>query len=334
VDTDLDARAWLPVPDGFETGAAGIARLGDDLLVGCQAGGVVRYGADLRPVTTLPTAGARNLHSIFYRPEEHALYVVSAHNDTLFRYRLDDAGTKVISGEEIYCADPERRGQDRYHLNSVTEWRGALYVTMFGPANGPTHLHRRHGSVVRVDDGETVAKDLYHPHSLYVHDGDLFVVESQARTLRRIGGREPCEWAIARGYPRGVVAADETHLWVGVSALRRESNSLGTPNVITSTEPTDFMTRLVEIDLTTGATGREIDLSLLAAEVFELRALPHPERFVADPMQGLAQRIESLEETFRNQRAARQALEAGKLDRPAQRAKQFALRMRARLRAR
>jgi hypothetical protein len=334
VDTEVDARAWLPVPDDFERGAAGIARIGDDLLVACQAGGVVRYDADLRPVTTLPTAGARNLHSILYRPDDHALYVVSAHNDTLFRYRLDDGATTVVSGEEIYCADPERRGQDRYHLNSVTEWRGALYVTMFGPANGPTHLHRRRGRVVRVDDGETVASDLYHPHSLYVHDDDLFVVESQARTLRRIGGREPCAWAIAGGYPRGIVAADETRLWIGVSALRRESNSLGTPNVITSEDPSDFMTRLVEIDLTTGATGREIDLSLFAAEVFELRALPVPDRFVADPEHGLPRRIESLEETFQSQRAARQGLEASLRNRPVERAKQMARRVRARLRAR
>ncbi len=324
IDTDTDERAWLPVPPAFDRGAAGIARIDDDLLVACQSGGVVRYGPDLVPKATIPTANARNLHSILYRPEENALYVVSAHNDTLFRYRLDDTGTRAVGADEIYCADPERRGQDRYHLNSVTEWQGNLYVTMFGPTNGPTHLHRRHGRVVRVDTGEEIVGDLYHPHSLFVHNDGLFVVESQARIVRRIAGGEPMSWEIPGGYPRGLVAADARHLWVGVSALRRESSSLGTPNVITSVDPVDFKTRLVELDLDTGTVGRQLDLTALAAEVFDVRALPASATFTPDPDRGLTERVDALEETFRRMRAERQELENRLRDTPVHRAQRYA----------
>jgi hypothetical protein len=309
VDLDTDERAWLPVPDSFDRGAAGISQLGDDLLVACQPGGVVRYGPDLQPRVTLPTAGARNLHSIMYREAEHAIYVASAHNDTLFRYRLDDSGNNVVASDEVYCADPARRGQDRYHLNSVTEWRGDLYVTAFGPADGPTHKHRRNGRLVRVSDGEVVADGLYHPHSAYAHGDDLLVVESQARVVRRVAGGAPASWEIPHGYPRGIVGAGEHCIWVGVSALRRESSSLGTPNVIESSSPVDFQTRLVELDLASGRVGRTIDLTLLAAEVFDLRELPATATFTPDPDGGNAERIEALEESFRAMRAQRRALE-------------------------
>ena len=115
----------------------------------------------------IPTPNARNLHSILYQADENAVFVTSAHNDTLFRYRLDPSGTKVVETEAVYCADPQRRGQDRYHLNSVTEWNGDFYLTMFGTTDGPTNRDRRNGRVVRVSDGETVVEGLYHPHSVF-----------------------------------------------------------------------------------------------------------------------------------------------------------------------
>src|SRR5262249_41535121 len=156
-DLDTGERAWLDVPDEFDRGAAGIADIDGELLVACQPGGLFRYGADLRPSAMLGTPGARNLHSILYRPDERAVYVTSAHNDTLFRYTLDDGGTRVVDAKEIYCADPRRRGEDRYHLNSVAEWNGELYVTMFGTKEGATNRDRRNGCVVRVSDGEVIA---------------------------------------------------------------------------------------------------------------------------------------------------------------------------------
>lgn len=334
LDLDTGARAWLDVPDTFDRGAAGTAELDGDLLVACQPGGVVRYDHHLGPVTTLPTAGARNLHSILVRPDERAIYVTSAHNDTLFRYALDDAGTHVVAVDEVYCADPERRGQDRYHLNSVTEWRGELYVTMFGPSDGPTHRHRRNGRVVRVPDGEVVAEGLYHPHTAFAHGDALFVVESQSRTVRRIAGGPAASWTITGGYPRGVVATSDSRLWVGVSALRRESSSLGTANVLTGATPIDFQCRLVELDLTNGETGRSIDLTPLASEVFDVRPLPAGVTFAADPHDGLAARVSGLAASWQELRAQRRVLQ-DQLDRtPTRRLRDAARRVRRRLRRR
>ena len=281
-----------------------MAEIDGDLLVACQPGGLFRYGADLRPKAMMPTPNARNLHSILHRPDERAVYVTSAHNDTLFRYQLDESGTRVVTTDEVYCADPRRRGEDRYHLNSVTEWNGDLYVTMFGTKEGATNRDRRNGCVVRVAGGEVIAEGLYHPHSLYALDDSLLVVESQARAVRRIAGRATAAWSIAGGYPRGIIATGPQTIWVGVSSLRRESSSLGTPNVIDSSSPLDFRTRLVEIDLATGRVGRTVDLTDLGAEIFEVRALPAGAAFVPSPERGLSERIDALETSYRDMRVA------------------------------
>ncbi|HXY91304.1 MAG TPA: DUF4915 domain-containing protein [Acidimicrobiia bacterium] len=310
VDLESGARAWLPVPESFEGGAAGITADGDDRFVACQAGGIVRYGPEMEPIATLPTPNARNLHSILYLPDENALLVISAHNDTLFRFRLSDDRTSVVASEEVYCADPERRGLDRYHINSVAVWRGDIYVTVFGPASGPTHLHRRHGRALRVSDGETIADDLYHPHSLFVHGESLLVIESQARCVRRIGGGDAVSWSVPGGYPRGIAAGTGTRVWIGTSALRRESSSMGTPNVITSADPDDFKTRLVELDLATGEVGRTIDLTLLAAEIFDLNSIPDAWEFRPSPDGGLRERVEALETTYQTLRSAQLVAQA------------------------
>jgi len=331
VDLETGDRAWLDVPDDFAKGAAGIAPAGDGLLVACQDGGVVAYDAELKPRATIPTPSAGNLHSMLYQAREHALYVTSAHNDTLFRYELDDSATALVGHDAVFCADPSRRGQDRYHLNSVVEWRGELYVTMFGVATGEAHTTRRNGAVVRVRDGEAIATGLYHPHTLFVMNDELFVIESQAHAVRRVAGGEPATWTVPYGYPRGVVATSDRTIWVGVSAMRRESNSLGTPNVIASRSPLDFRTRLVELDLATGDIGRTIDLTLLAGEIFDIHPLPSGAPFTPDEEGGLPQRVEALEASFGELRAANRVLEKERERAPWARVRQLSRRVRRRI---
>jgi hypothetical protein len=333
VDLETAERQWLRVPDGFDAGAAGIAAVDGALFVAAQPGGIVRYGCDLEPTGLLPTPSARNLHSISYRPGERALYVTSAHNDTLFRYELDDLGAGFKGEEAVYDADPSHRGQDRFHLNSVAEWRGDLYATLFGPSTGENHKSRRNGKVVRIADGKTIADGLYHPHSLYVHDDELYVVESQAQSVHRITGAEPRTWSIPGGYPRGLATLSPQRLLVGVSALRRESNSLGTQNVFDSNTPLDFRTRLVELDLESGAVCRSVDLTLLAGEIFDVRVLPPGAPFEPSPDGGLAERVEALEESFRELRASRRRVEQEMERTPMHRLRRLSSRVARRIRA-
>jgi len=333
VDLRTDERAWLPVPDAFDRGAAGITQIDTDLLVGCQPGGIVRYDRDLEVAGFLPTPEARNLHSILYRADERALYVTSAHDDSLHRYRLGDGGRTVIDHEVVFCADPRRRGQDRYHLNSLVEWRGDLYVSMFGPSDGPTHRHRRNGQVVRVADGAVILEGLYHPHSLHANGEELLVIESQAHTVRRVLGGPDARWHVPGGYPRGIVTAPDYRIWVGTSSLRRESSSLGTPNVIDSSSPLDFTTRLVELDLSTGEVGRTVDLTPLASEIFDVRALPAGVSFEPSPDAGLSERIAGLVESFRVERARNRLLEKELERSPARRLREFSARARRRFTA-
>jgi hypothetical protein len=166
--------------------------------------------------------------------------------------------------------------------------------------------------VVRVRDGATIADGLYHPHTLFTHGDDLFVVESQAKTVRRVAGGDPVSWSLPGGYPRGALvdAGSGTTAWIGSSALRRESKSRATPNVIAEDSPIDHRTRLVQLDLVTGAVGRTIDLTPLAREIYDVFPLPEGSAFVPDPDRGLTQRVEALEESYRTVNASRRALEA------------------------
>ena len=131
-------------------------------------------------------------------------------------------------------------------------------------------------------------------------------------------------WEIPGGYPADSSPPTPAICGSVSSALRRESSSLGTPNVITSVDPVDFKTRLVELDLDTGTVGRQLDLTALAAEVFDVRALPASATFTPDPDRGLTERVDALEETFRRMRAERQELENRLRDTPVHRAQRYA----------
>ncbi len=331
LDLETEEMQWLRVLGDIESGASGIAVVDGSLLVACQDGGIVRYGTDLEPKVVLPTRGALDLHSLLYRADERALYVTSTFNDTLFRYTLDGSGQRVASVEAVFCADPSRRGLDRYHLNSVAEWQGDLYVSMFGTTDGDSHLGRRNGRVVRVRDGVTIVDGLYHPHTLFVHGDDLFVVESQAKTVRRVGGGDAITWTVPGGYPRGVAADAGSTVWIGLSALRRESKSRATANVITDDAPLDHRTRLVQLDLTTGALGRTIDLTPLAREIYDVFPLPAGAAFVPDPDRGLTQRVAALEESYRAVNASRRTLELRLQKTPTGRMRRFLQRARRRV---
>ena len=181
------------------------------------------------------------------------MYVVSTGTDAVYRYQLDDELSTVTESTLAYCADPAGPLGDRHHVNSMVEYHGEIYVSMFGRAEGPNHLTRRRGSIVKVADGTAIATDLYHPHTLFVLGDDLVVIESQAHALRCVTGDSSKSWPIDGGYPRGVAASDDDgQLWIGASARRRQSASLGTPNDTAGTLPIDFRCRLVRFDLDSG----------------------------------------------------------------------------------
>lgn len=303
IDTSSDAVQWLALPDGFVKGATGISPYDGGVFVACQAGGIVKYDDELVPCGFLPTPEANSLHSILFRPAEPALYVVSTGTDAVYRYQLDAALSRVVDTDLAYCADPAGPLGDRHHMNSIVEFDGDIYVSMFGVASGPNHLTRRRGSIVRISDGEAIAHDLYHPHTLYAFDDELLVIESQAHALRRVVGGPPREWPIEGGYPRGVASVgDGRRLWLGTSARRRQSASLGTPNDTAGTEPIDFRCRLIEFDLDEGRTVHEVDLTSLAVEIFDIHPLPDSFPMRPSPERGLQQRVEALQQSYASAR--------------------------------
>ena len=190
---------------------------------------------------------------------------------------LDDRGSTTVDASVVYCADPAS-GATQGSLSPQLRGRVARrplrhHVRSRG---GPTHRHRRNGSVVRVGDGKIVVDGLYHPHS--VSRIRLTSCSSSSRRRTQSGAsrvvlpnRGPSVGA-TRG---GIVASANGRVWVGVSALRKESSSSGYAERHHRRPPRRLPnTRLVELDLGTGTTGRDDRLSALASEIFDLRVLP------------------------------------------------------------
>jgi len=299
VETDTGQLQWAELPEGFQTGAVGIEHFDGGSFVASQSGGVVRFDETLQPQALLPTPGASGLHSLLFRAEETALYVVSAGDDSVYRYQLDSSLLEVLAADRVYCADPAGPRGDNYHVNSIVEFDGEIHVSMFGPApsRGP-HAKRSNGAVVRISDGKSIVDTLLHPHTLSVLDGELFVIESRARQLTRLIGRDQRSWPIHGGYPRGLAVAPDGTLWIAISARRKHSASSGVRVETPGTEAIDFRCRLVELDLEMGETERSVDLTQVASEIYDLMPVPDSVPFDPAPDLGVHDMLTATREAF------------------------------------
>lgn len=208
----------------------------------------------------------QRVHSLLVAGE--ALYAVSTGTDEVIRCDLAHG----LPGCEVVVWKPAANAprDDTQHLNAITAFEGALYISGFGPRQDQLWSSARNGGyVVNLATGAPVATGLNHPHSLTQIDGELAFCESNAGAIRIVGGV-----VIAHdlpGYARGLCQVGSL-LLVGTGIRRRISESTGTP-VMSPVDPDDGRCTVTAVALGKGEIQFIVDLTAYGREIYDLLPL-------------------------------------------------------------
>lgn len=264
---ETDEFAWHPMPFN---GAAGICASRDAYYVIGQrensATSLMVLDFDLRPLATTDLTQVRDGHSVL--PDEGSLLVVSTGTDEIVRVRWDR--NSPCSEETVWAGSSSR--SDTVHLNSIAIASGRMYVSCFGPKSGANWSDSPNGRIIDLTTGEAICSGLLHPHTLFVLDGQLHVLDSKTGSVLEVdpvtgGARE--RWKVS-GYLRGA-AVGSKHLYVATSAFRHRSKSTG--QVRSEPPGADGRCLLHRIDISNGEICSR-QLTPFGLEVYDLALAP------------------------------------------------------------
>ena len=250
-------------------GATGLTESGGDYwciaqVPGVGASALVHLNALLEPVGAYALASTADGHSLI--PFDGGLLVTDTLHNRVNHIEVAEDGSGIT--ETVFWSASDE-SEDVVHLNSIAAIGDDVFVSLFGP-RGPTGwLSAMSGMVVHVNQKEPVCTDLYHPHSLQSFDGSLYWLESRRGLIHAYSEAVGHEIVgSARGYLRGL-AVTKDYFYVGASAARSRSRSTGTPNVVHSTDWSDFHSWIYRIDRKTLHQERWV-LTPFGTEPFDL----------------------------------------------------------------
>lgn len=167
-----------------------------------------------------PLSDMVDVHSIVFL--DNVLHMVSTGTDEVRSVSIFQDGD--LKSAVTYS--PIGNSKDTIHINAITQNKGQLYVSMFGPRSSERWSSATYGSVVNITTGQVLYEKIYHPHSLVFHADDWYVCES---SMRRVLQNGMPIISFEEGYVRGLAVSDE-YVFVGVSSGRKNSKSLGIVN--------------------------------------------------------------------------------------------------------
>lgn len=161
--------------------------------------------------------GIKDGHSILAM--EDYLYIVSTGTDEVKRYVLENNG--VRSPEIFWRASTS--GVDTHHINSIVEIDGEIFVSAFGPKDGPLWSSAVHGYIHNITRDIRIKDGIYHPHSLSQTKSVLYYCDSSRKSLCTL---DQAQFKVD-GYARGIAWLSDERVCVGSSIGRRVSKSTG-----------------------------------------------------------------------------------------------------------
>lgn len=174
---------------------------------------------------------------------------------------------------------------DTIHLNDLFVFDGKIYSSRFG-AKLPDEL--RSGEIREIIDGTRISGGLREPHSVTVHENDIYVLESASGDLVRFAkGFAPQRVLGVFSYARGL-AINATHFAIGKSGYRKDSrHGVGdarTPPIPTSEAAAEWLglSGVFIIERST-LNSTFIDTTSFGSEIYQVLQLP--DEFVSEPKQ-------------------------------------------------
>src|SRR5215212_7826736 len=137
---------------------------------------LIAFDAALNLVYKQDLAKSRSTHTII--PHRDGFLVANTGYNGVTYLELTPVGVK----EDVIWRFVEN-DKDQVHVNSVAELGGKVFVSMFGyRAEGIVQggwSSATNGQVVNITDNTVIAEGLLSPHTLVVHEGALYWLESR-----------------------------------------------------------------------------------------------------------------------------------------------------------
>jgi hypothetical protein len=209
---------------------------------------------------------ADDLHSLCVREEQ--LYVVSTGTDEVLCLQM--RGPHIVSQSVVWRPGPSSSHTDTHHLNGLCFSGEDLCVCGFGQRTRRDDWDSAcKGFLYNISREEMVSTGLDHPHSPLALENGVACCESGSGSVL-VPGRGAIR--DLPGYPRGLCRVGE-HLFVGTSAFRTVSRSSGKRRLGLGSGIPAARSTVTRINLRTGASDLETDLSWHGGEIYDLLPL-------------------------------------------------------------
>lgn len=268
-DPDTD-RFFLPdiskhIQPLNDSGVTGMAVVDQQLILAVQHPKQSRFlvfDSQFQLVRTIATPFLSDVHSIGWM--DGRLVVASTGTNQIVALDLE----RTDEHEVLW---PKHK-VDYLHLNSACLHAGDLYVCGH---HGPDGEHRNNiGFVFSVSENRKIVAGLSNPHTLFVHQDRIHLLNSAEGTIRRVDlatGQAPVVFN-AFGYVRGACVHGGSLIF-GISASRIVSRSVGMDKVYEDDIPLDpqykFNSFIQKLDLRTFET-RSFNTTLMGPEIYDL----------------------------------------------------------------
>ncbi len=176
---------------------------------------VLRKQGDLSRV--LIGASLKDIHDVLI--SDPWIYVAGTERNAIYRFNWDGTLDKTWR----FATEP-----DAWHLNCLAEINGKIYFTAFGDfsvSRGYKEASRGRGFIQCLESGERVVSGLSQPHSLCVHDGKLYLANSETGEIFVFNEQFAFLGKIyIGGYLRGIAFSNGC-LLVGINSSRNVQNT-------------------------------------------------------------------------------------------------------------
>jgi hypothetical protein len=262
---------WIDTT-GFEPecgGATGIAIAEGHYWIVRQAifSDILRLDANFKALKCYPLSISKDAHSLI--PFDGGFLIADTLHNGVNLARLSPDGSGFVSTP--YWSQ-YRSDKDEIHVNSICTLNGEVYVSFFGEKPGNGWATTQTGQIINITTGEVICDKLQHPHTLLTWSGAIYWLESKTGILHRYTPGVKHETLLhLDGYVRGL-AFDDDFIYIGASAARRHSRSMGTLNKIASRNPDDFCCWIYRVSQKTGDVERH-NLTCYGSEIYDLLSL-------------------------------------------------------------